>query len=46
MSQETGDDVLIIDLFKQRLIDWYTQNWNSDVHDNERSLYYKEIDLS
>ena len=46
MSQETGYDVLFIDLFKRRLIDWYTQNWNSDVHDNERSLYYKEYKIN
>ena len=41
MSQKIGDDVLFIEVFKRRLIDCYTQNWNSDVHDNEKLLYYK-----
>ena len=42
MSQEIGDDVLFIEIFKRRLVDCYTQNWNSDVHDNDKLLYYKE----
>ena len=33
MSQEIGDDVLFIEIFKRRLIDCYTQNWNSNVQD-------------
>ena len=41
MSQEIGDDVLFIEIFKQRLVYCYTQNWNSDVHDNDKLLYYK-----
>ena len=45
MSQEIGDDVLFIEIFKRRLVDCYTQNWNSDVHDNEKLLYYKEYKI-
>ena len=41
-SQEIGDDVLFIELFKRSLNDFYAQNWNSDVHDNDKLLYYKE----
>ena len=46
MSQEIGDDVLFIEIFKRRLVDCYTQNWNSDVHDNEKLLYYKEYKIN
>ena len=46
MSQEIGDDVLFIKIFKRRLVDCYTQNWNSDVHDNEKLLYYKEYKIN
>ena len=46
MSQEIGEDVLFIEVFKRRLIDCSTQNWNSDVHDNEKFLYYKEYKIN
>ena len=31
---------IYIELFKQRLIDYYIRKWNSDVHENEILLYY------
>ena len=46
MSQEIGNYVLFIEVFKRGLIDCYTQNWNSDVHDNDKILYYMEYKIN
>ena len=39
MSQEIGNDVLFIKLFKQRLINCYTKKWNSGVFTIMRNYY-------
>ena len=41
--QEIGNVNLFIYLFKQRLVDCYTQKWRNDINASNRCLHYKNF---
>ena len=43
ITQEIGDVDIFIKMFKQRLIDCYTQNWHDDINMSSRWYHYKHF---
>ena len=43
LFQEIGNVNLFIYLFKQRLVDCYTQKWRNDINASNRCLHYKNF---
>ena len=43
ISQEIGNTVLFIKQFKQRLIDYYSQNWHDAINSSNRCEFYSSF---